>query len=566
MYMSVDQFRSVLGRFLVAFWAPEPADRWNFTCASLVRDERHVEECRSGELIILLPGGIAEREATHFAQDIADRHAAGVLLPASLLPVSAQDKLRSSLLSRGLAVGFLASDADLLAAANAVNRARMGLLGDLSQPRLDHTDALQELIDDLGRLLHNSVVCFDLNMNILAASPVGKEVDLVRQEVILHRRGGRIVPPGDRRHGGPIVQPHDKVHVAGDPGLAAVLRSSWPLKLPANPALNFSGRIAMRIALDGEVLGILSVTDTVRALGEQDSALIRDAAHAAARILSKRLATQRETSELRKELLEDIVHGRISDPEALQAEAEAIGWDADCRQQVIVVAVDDPASLRPAAASPPSQGRSRKRLAEIVRLEGLAVDPDMLLAAYDTSMVIVVKLDRLEAAESQLGACGLPERIVRRVAAFLPDVTVSVGVGRAVSSLDQLAESFRQAHLAAQLATSTLGGNRSVHYDRLGIYRLLHALKQQEHAVPDALKRLVDHDARHGTEYVRTLAAYFAQMGRLTPAAKQLRVHRRTLEYRVSRISAITGVDPNDPEQRLLLELGIKLLELDAVS
>jgi sugar diacid utilization regulator len=425
------------------------------------------------------------------------------------------------------------------------------LYGDPPYEPLEHVDALQELIDDVGRLLGGTVTCSNMNRELLAATPVGEDVDPVRQRYILRRVA-------------PLSADEQKLRERYMP---LILHSDWPIKVPASPDIGYSGRIIMRVALDGDAFGVLSVAEAGRVLGQQDYALIRDAAQAAARILSKRHAAQREASHLRREFLEDIVHGRMPDAGSLRAGAIAIGLQVDGTQQVVVVAIANPASLRVGVQQqPPSpQRRSRKRLEEIVRLEAAAVDSDMLFATHETSMVVLVNLDSFNASDRPGVCLDLATRIIHRVPAFLSGVTVSVGIGRQVQSFDQVAESFRQAQLAAQLATSVLGGSRAIHYDNLGVYRLLYAIKAQEHVVPEALQRVADYDLKHNTEYVATLAAYFGTMGRLTLAAERLRIHRRTLEYRMSRIEAISGISPDDPEQRLVLELGIKLLELDSI-
>jgi sugar diacid utilization regulator len=157
----------------------------------------------------------------------------------------------------------------------------------------------------------------------------------------------------------------------------------------------------------------------------------------------------------------------------------------------------------------------------------------------------------------------LAESIVRRTAAFMHDTRVTVGVGRDFPTFEHMAESFRQAELAAELGQTLWGGNRAVHYDDLGIHRVLFALREHEGMVPPALQRIIEHDTEHGTEYVRTLAAYLRHMGRMRSAAAELGIHRNTLEYRVGRIAELAHTDLENADNRLALELGIRLLELD---
>jgi DNA-binding PucR family transcriptional regulator len=61
---------------------------------------------------------------------------------------------------------------------------------------------------------------------------------------------------------------------------------------------------------------------------------------------------------------------------------------------------------------------------------------------------------------------------------------------------------------------------------------------------------------------VRTLEAYLRHAGSAPAAADELHIHRTTLHYRLDRIRAITGSEPDDGETRLLLHLGLGVARL----
>ena len=63
-----------------------------------------------------------------------------------------------------------------------------------------------------------------------------------------------------------------------------------------------------------------------------------------------------------------------------------------------------------------------------------------------------------------------------------------------------------------------------------------------------ALKVLMDYDAVHETELVKTLDAYLCATCNLTRTAKQLYVHPNTLRNRLKHIMTITGCDLRDAE------------------
>ncbi|MBV9279622.1 MAG: helix-turn-helix domain-containing protein [Chloroflexi bacterium] len=408
--------------------------------------------------------------------------------------------------------------------------------------------SLQALAEILGRMVDNSVTIETANHQLLAFSAMEGPLDRVREETILRRRGHAEAVAWATREGY-VVQ---------------IRTAEGPVRIPAHPTLDLSGRLAMRVAAEGEVLAIIWVMETARPLTEKDEEVIRQAADAAAAILVlEREMAQRE-AELRTEFLEDIVQGRITNPESIRTLARGLGWDIDRFQQAMVVTIDHLEAFRLRHAGQAGRGpqRTRERLTELVQLETLAVDPEAVVAPRRTGVLVLFASGDAEEDDRKTAALRLADRIVRRVDALIPDVTVTVGIGRGFSSFEQVAGTVRQAELASQLGATLWGGNRATHYSDLGIHRALVALQQHEEMITPPLQRILDHDARHHSDYVHTLRVYFACMGRLRAAAEELRIHRNTLEYRMRRIEELAGVSLDDPDNRLALELGIRLLEL----
>ena len=60
-------------------------------------------------------------------------------------------------------------------------------------------------------------------------------------------------------------------------------------------------------------------------------------------------------------------------------------------------------------------------------------------------------------------------------------------------------------------------------------------------------------------ELLRSLAEFYASGLSLAAAARNLFVHRHTLEYRLNRIEALLGADPKSQPTRLFLELALAL-------
>ncbi|HCG02565.1 MAG TPA: hypothetical protein DEV93_18730 [Chloroflexi bacterium] len=547
MAFRVEQMGKVLGPRLLHLWTSARAQRRTVACVTYLSDAGETAGAQVGELAVLALGASSERCATDMVDGSGTGPVALVLSDASLSD-SGRRRLRELATDGEVAVGIVAADADLLAVATTLSRALAASRGTPDVGRLSTAQTLQGLAETLGRLVGNSVTIETLNHQVLANSPTGSDVDRDRVETILRRRASA-----------PIME-----LPAFRSFLARVRASDEPLHLEPQPELGNAGRIAMRIGSGGELFGIIWVTDTARPLTGHDYEAIRQAADAAAAIFThEQLATRREAM-LRAELVEDVIKGRIIDPESVRTVALSVGWNVDRLQQALVVAIDhfEAFRLRYAGRAGTALRREQERLLELVNLEVLAIDPEAVVGMRSSSIVILLDADRHQDADCKATAMRLAESIVRRAAAFLRDTRVTVGVGRDFPSFEHMAESFRQAELAAELGQSLWGGNRAVHYDDLGIHRVLFSLRQHEEIMTPALQRIVAHDEEHGTDYVRTLATYLRHMGRLRPAAAELGIHRNTLEYRVGRIAEVAGTDLENADTRLALELGIRLLEL----
>ena len=75
------------------------------------------------------------------------------------------------------------------------------------------------------------------------------------------------------------------------------------------------------------------------------------------------------------------------------------------------------------------------------------------------------------------------------------------------------------------------------------------------------LKPLQDYDRDHNGDLLKTLAVYLEYGGNSVRAADALFLHRNSLRYRLARIQALLGMDPDDPDARLTLGVAVLLLK-----
>jgi sugar diacid utilization regulator len=69
------------------------------------------------------------------------------------------------------------------------------------------------------------------------------------------------------------------------------------------------------------------------------------------------------------------------------------------------------------------------------------------------------------------------------------------------------------------------------------------------------LDTLRDHDAAHGSGYVPTLKAWLDTLGNVAASAERLGIHVNTFRYRLRRITTVSALDLDDPDERLTCSL-----------
>jgi sugar diacid utilization regulator len=141
----------------------------------------------------------------------------------------------------------------------------------------------------------------------------------------------------------------------------------------------------------------------------------------------------------------------------------------------------------------------------------------------------------------------------------LGSARLSVGASRAFDAA-ALRAGLHEARHARKLAELSAGRATVVAGDDVASHLLLLA------AVPEELRRsfrsrvlgpVLDYDAAHRSELVRTLQAFLRHSGSWTQTAAELHVHVNTLRYRIGKVAELTGRDLSTFPDRVDLYLAL---------
>lgn len=138
--------------------------------------------------------------------------------------------------------------------------------------------------------------------------------------------------------------------------------------------------------------------------------------------------------------------------------------------------------------------------------------------------------------------------------------TFGMVLGRSrVERWDNLAVGLDEAKKAAEFGLRT-GAQSITDFTDIwhdGLADLIDA-SDAAHVARRLLGPLGSHDAEHGTELVHTLRCWLSEHGRPLPAARELGIHRHTLNHRLELIAKLTGVDLEDFQARADLALALR--------
>jgi sugar diacid utilization regulator len=139
-----------------------------------------------------------------------------------------------------------------------------------------------------------------------------------------------------------------------------------------------------------------------------------------------------------------------------------------------------------------------------------------------------------------------------------------VGVSRSLKSPDLIPSACKDAR-AALTVIRQASQNRVLAVEDIGVAGLLISIRDGADFKQFAIERmrgLLNESARQREALLDTLRTYFASNCSQHATADRLRLHQKTIAYRLEKIEKITGLDLNLHESRMLLDLAVRMNDL----
>ena len=293
----------------------------------------------------------------------------------------------------------------------------------------------------------------------------------------------------------------------------------------------------------------------------------------ARRVLESELAKDRVRLEtelgVRGDFVDDLVSGHYGSVNLLLQRAGYLGADLAGGALVLIVDIDDFARyLERRKPKEPAIQELKRRLAEAVRMQTRQLFSNFLLGPRSDNVIVFLgSSEDTPPEELPEKAQRLAKGVQRYVKGLLPDLTISVGIGRNKRDPALLPDAYSEAEVALEIGHRIHGHSSVSTFEGTGTYKLLFRVLQEnpeelESFYEETLERVVRYDSRYSTELVQTLVTYLGNDASTVKTASDLYAHRHTIRYRLDRVGELTGLDVDKSEDRERLTLGIKAMQL----
>ncbi|GAB0106978.1 PucR family transcriptional regulator [Nocardia sp. JMUB6875] len=385
----------------------------------------------------------------------------------------------------------------------------------------------------------------DPQSHVLAYSASNEAADRLRIQSILGREG-----------------PREYLRILQRWGVFDRLRQTDEvIDLPAHAELDIKHRLAVGIRRPGDssaatVLGAIWLQEGDKPFEPGAAEVLRGASAIAARIISRSLDAPSTEA-----LLIQRLFGARGEGVDVPSVASALGIPVTGPAAVIGFALTDgtvgardkgtPASM--SDQGKPGSARDREILGSALRLRASAFRRDSLTTLIGDRAYIL--LPRYQSARA---VTAWTRQLVEQLESA-SNLILRAAIAIPVPELDQVARARVEVDRVLDSTAATFPKDRVTTLAESRTAVLLGEILDHIAARPELhdprLTALFDYDRTHAAQLEASVEHYLRHHGDVRAAATALRIHPNTLRYRLRRAQDITGIDLDDPSDRLLLEL-----------
>jgi hypothetical protein len=395
------------------------------------------------------------------------------------------------------------------------------------------------LANAIAGMVGGAVTIEDAGRRVLAYSALGDQpIDAWRRDSIL----GRQVPdsPGMRRIYRRMVET-DGVMTADRATLRELLGQG------ADEVVTVEARSAVAIRAGRQTIGSIWVIHEDAPLGEEARRALAEAARIAAPHVIQARAARDVERRVRGEMLVAILEGRGS----VEENAARLGLAPGASFTVLAFSESGDEAV---------DRFERERLVDLVGIYCEALHGPSGVVAMGRNVYALLQAEKGADPARVL-------RVAREVQAQTEGGSVGAVLAAVSSTVDRLREvaaARREAEHVLEVLRAGATGRTVATIDEVRSEVILLELAELALENPSLargkLTAVLEHDAARGTQYAATLRAYLDAMGDVAAASARISVHPNTFRYRIRRACELFELDLGNADERVVLELQLRLL------
>ncbi|TSB48296.1 PucR family transcriptional regulator [Alkalicoccobacillus porphyridii] len=189
------------------------------------------------------------------------------------------------------------------------------------------------------------------------------------------------------------------------------------------------------------------------------------------------------------------------------------------------------------------------------------------MATFQANQVIIFLEVPEEASRETINS--FLDLLNRRFAHLFPGVHMMWGIGDGSDSIFSFSKSYEQANQALDIGQKRRDLTRKVFYSETRVDRVLQAMANYDdlkEVILSVITPLYKYDQQRNMDLIHTFTTYHRNQSKVSLTARVLHLHRQSLLYRLRKIEALTGLSLANPDDVFLLELSIRIWDLQPVS
>lgn len=328
----------------------------------------------------------------------------------------------------------------------------------------------------------------------------------------------------------------------------------------------FSGltlfRIVASVAASGERLGFLSLLRTSRPFDDDEAMTLGYAANLFAVNLMHHKRIAEVVLRLKGNFVDDLVSLRYSDPESILSRASALDFNLRLPHHVLVGEIDNIHQVTNHLKGDPQKViQFWTDLVEKIQSRLDNKGGGMVIHRSDEIIMLVCQAPGGSPTSS---VKVLSQEIIDEVAKLFK-AKLYIGIGTLCSELSDYQKSYQEAKKALEIGTFMLTEGQVRSFEQFKIHALFLSTLKPEALYDYArsqLGALLDYDALHETEFLKTLQEFLYLRNNIEKTARSLSISVSGLKYRLQKIEQILMLDLKDYKVCFDLQLALIILQL----